>query len=142
MPGGKVGGGGHSSGGGRIGGGGGRIGGSSFRPSSSSGHRPSGGYTGGYSGGFGGGSFWQGMLFGSMMSNQNRPQNHPGYGTNGNEGHQKLWKPWEMLPLARTAALLLSDAGRSGILCQLCWFLALVFRGGKLIFPLSFRALS
>ena len=87
MPGGKVGGGGHSSGGGRIGGGGGRIGGSSFRPSSSSGHRPSGGYTGGYSGGFGGGSFWQGMLFGSMMSNQNRPQNHPGYGYSNTPPH-------------------------------------------------------
>ena len=62
--------------------------------------------------------------------------------TNGKEGHQKLWKPWEMLPLARTAALSLSDAGGSGILCQLRWFLALVSRGGKLIFPLSFRVLS
>ena len=89
MPGGKIGGGGagRGSGGGRIGGGGGRIGGSSFRPSSSSGHRPSGGYTGGYSGGFGGGSFWQGMLFGSMMSNQNRPQNHPGYGYSNTPPH-------------------------------------------------------
>ena len=86
MPGGKIGGGGHSSGGGRIGGGGGRIGGSSFRPSSSSGHRPSGGFTGGYSGGFGGGSFWQGMLFGSMMSNQNRPHSQ-GYGYSNTPPH-------------------------------------------------------
>ena len=62
--------------------------------------------------------------------------------TNGNEGHQKLWRPWEMLPLARRVVLLLSDAGGSGILCQLCWFLALVSRGGKLIFPLSFRVLN
>ena len=84
MPGGKIGGGGHSSGGGRIGGSSGRIGGGS-RPSS--GHRPSGGYTGGYSGGFGGGSFWQGMLFGSMMSNQKRPQNQQGYGYSNTPPH-------------------------------------------------------
>ncbi|MBQ9720852.1 MAG: TPM domain-containing protein [Oscillospiraceae bacterium] len=70
MPGGKAGGGGHSSGGGRIGGGG-RSGGS--RPSGS---RPSGGYSGGF--GSSGSSFWQGMLFGSMMSNQNRPNSYQG----------------------------------------------------------------
>ena len=71
MPGGRAGGGGHSSGGGRIGGGGGgRIGGGG-RPSSS---RPS----GGYSGGSGDSSFWQGMLFDSMMSNQRRPSSYQG----------------------------------------------------------------
>ena len=76
MPGGKIGGGGRPGGGGHIGGGG-------FRPSSGrsgsssrpSGSRPSVGYTGG----FGGGSFWQGMLFGSMMSNQNNRPSHQSY---------------------------------------------------------------
>ena len=43
---------------------------------------------------------------------------------------------------APAPALLFSGAGRSGILCQLCWFLAFVRRGGKLIFPLSFWVLS
>ena len=62
--------------------------------------------------------------------------------TNGKEGHQKLWKPWETLPLAQTPALLLSGAGRSGILCQLCWFLAFVRRGKISFPPLSFRVLS
>ena len=81
MPGGRAGGGGHSSGGGRIGGGGGgRIGGS--RPSGGHSHS-SGGHHGGYShssGGFGSGdsSFWQGMFFGGMMSNQNRPGSYQG----------------------------------------------------------------
>ena len=84
MPGGRAGGGGHSSGGGRIGGGGGgRIGGS----------RPSGGYSGGF--GSGDSSFWQGMLFGSMMSNQRRPSSyqgtphHTGYNTQQGPFHQQ-----------------------------------------------------
>ena len=74
MPGGKIGGGGRPGGGGHIGGSGG-----GFRPGggrSGRSSRPSGGYTGG----FGGGSFWQGMLFGSMMSSQNhRPSSHQSY---------------------------------------------------------------
>ena len=84
MPGGRAGGGGHSSGGGRIGGGGGgRFGGS----------RPSGGYSGGHSSGDS--SFWQGMLFGSMMSNQRRPSSyqgtphHTGYNTQQGPFHQQ-----------------------------------------------------
>ena len=73
MPGGRAGGGGHSSGGGRIGGGGGRIGGGSGRIGGGS--RPSGGFS---SSGSGGSGFWQGMMIGSMLSNQNRPSSYQG----------------------------------------------------------------
>ena len=134
MPGGKIGGGGHSSGGGHIGGG--HFGGGGFRPSGSSrpsgGSRPSGSYYSGHSSGSGDSSFWQGMLFGSMMSNQNRPGSYQG--TPHNTGYNTYPSP-QPQQHQQTQQTTVAQRRSSGIGCLTIMLILFVFFAVLLLLP-------